>query len=298
MENINTRDQLEPYCLYGDDISVENIRAQLSTLGLVILPEYCQDQTSFAALNDSLASCYLDSPFGDRSRIAGEKNIQSVSIGKHPIDFHFEWGNLPFRPELLTFCCMAPPLDEGETTLVDSNKVLSALSAKSLALLQNSQLKYTDTLPSWVIDYYANKESMQNYFNGDFIQYLQSMSNYQISSINNDFVKTEFLTSAVTNAHFSNVPVIGGNVISSIYSDKSGQDSYSSRIQFSDDSDIPLALAEEIKTSMNANKLQINWRKGDAVLLDNTRFLHGRNRIIDAQRNILLASVYTNQNAA
>ncbi len=286
---------ITPYLLRDNEITPEIIVNQLKTHGLIVIPKYCDQPKRFSSLIDSLASCYLDSPFGDRTRVTGEQNIQSVSIGKHPIDFHYEWGNLPFRPELLTFCCIEPPVKEGETTLVDSNKVLQSLSEKSLQLLETNQLKYSDTLPSWIIDYYANKESMQSYFDGDFLGYLKAMDNYHINVVNEDFVKTEFFTSAISKAHFSGVPVIGGNVISSIYSDKGGQDSYSSKIQFADNSNIPQFVIDEIKTAMQTHKLEVSWQKGDVVLIDNTRFLHGRNRILDAKRNILLASAYTEQ---
>ena len=290
--------KLAQYRFDDREVNAEKLLARLSLNGLVLLPEMCSAKTAFSAFTDKLASCYLDSPFGDRARVTGEQNIQSVSIGKHPIDFHFEWGSLPFRPELLMFCCLEPPVKGGETILCDSNKILHSLSAESLNILQANQLKYTDTLPSWVIDYYANKENLQRYFKGDFVGYLKALDNYHIDAVNSDFVKTEFVTSAISKSYFSDVPVIGGNVNASVYSDKGGQESYSSKILFADNSPIPQFLLDEIKAAMEIHKLAVSWQKGDVVLIDNTRFLHGRNRILDAKRSILLASAYTDKVAA
>lgn len=290
--------KIENYYYTSSDLSTEKLMSQLASCGLVILPQICSEQLSFSQLTDQLASCYLDSPFGDRSRVSGEDNIQSVSVGKHPIDFHFEWGNLPFRPELLMFCCVEPPLKEGETILCDSSKVLDTLSAESLAILKNNQLKYADLLPAWIIDYYSNKKELQTQFQGDFLAYLHALENYQIDSVNDNFVKTEFTTSAISKAHFSDADVIGGNVLSSIYSSKGSQDGYTSSISFADNSPLPECLVTEIKEAMDKNKLEVQWQKGDVVLIDNTRFLHGRNRILDAKRSILLASAYTRQLAA
>lgn len=294
-QTVNTK--LSDYYLTRSEITATTILDQLAVNGLVIIPKYAVEQESFSTLLDSLATCYLDSPLGDRARITGEQNVQSVSIGKHPIDFHFEWGNLPFRPELLTFCCVEPPVQGGETILCDSNQVLHSLSSRSMKVLENNSLKYTDTLPSWIIDYYANKENLQRYFHGDFLKYLKSMDNYHIDDSNKDFIKTEYVTSAINTSHFSSLPVIGGNVLSSIYSDKGGQDSYASRIQFADNSIIPQFVLDEIKAAMDKHKLEVSWQKGDVVFIDNTRFLHGRNKIEDAKRSILLASVYTRASA-
>jgi hypothetical protein len=43
----------------------------------------------------------------------------------------------------------------------------------------------------------------------------------------------------------------------------------------------------QIKATSDAITLAVQWRAGDVLMLDNTRFMHGRNQILDgAERQI------------
>ena len=275
-------------------ISPNAVMEQLADKGLVVFPKHCLSEQDFSDFADKFSKCYLDSPFGDRKTMPGNSKLQSVSIGSHPIDFHFEWGNLPFRPELLMFCCMEPPISHGETLLCDSSEVIKELSPDSLAALANNKLKYIDMFPQWVINYYTANVNLNNYFNGGFLQYLQALPNYKIAKLNDDFMRTEFNTSAISKSFFSKEKkVLGANILTSIYGKSNNEDSYASNLTFDTGEEIPESIQNEIKQAMTKHQLAVKWQKGDVVLIDNTRFLHGRNAVLDSQRKILLLSAYT-----
>jgi hypothetical protein len=51
---------------------------------------------------------------------------------------------------------------------------------------------------------------------------------------------------------------------------------------FEDGQLVPDALANVVKDVSDQLSAPIQWRKNDIIILDNTRFMHGRNRITDA----------------
>ncbi len=51
-----------------------------------------------------------------------------------------------------------------------------------------------------------------------------------------------------------------------------------------DGSEIPDEIVDEIESVTNSLACQIMWQKNDLVMLDNTRFMHGRNSIGDPQK--------------
>ncbi len=286
---------LSAFHFHGENISKEAIKEQLKDKGLVIFPKHCLCEQSFSDFAGIFSQCYLDSPFGDRKTVPGNTKLQSVSIGNHPIDFHFEWGNLPFRPELLLFCCMEPPISHGETLLCDSSKIIDELSTETIDVLMSNKLKYMDVFPQWVMNYYRGKTKLNQYFNGDFLEYLQVLPNYQIEKLNEEFMQTKFETPSISHSFFSaENRVLGANILTSIYGKNNDDDGYASHLTFDNNEGISKFIQNEIKQAMSKHKLAIQWQKGDVVLIDNTRFLHGRNAIFDNQRKILLLSAYTN----
>lgn len=59
-------------------------------------------------------------------------------------------------------------------------------------------------------------------------------------------------------------------------------------IKFEDDSEISDEVMSELNEIAEKITTEISWRKGDILMIDNTRVLHGRRAFADDQRDIYI----------
>jgi hypothetical protein len=63
---------------------------------------------------------------------------------------------------------------------------------------------------------------------------------------------------------------------------------------FDDGSPIPDAIVREIEDAMASLTEEIAWQAGDLVMIDNTRFMHGRNPFPDKNRRLFSSLSFLN----
>jgi alpha-ketoglutarate-dependent taurine dioxygenase len=59
-------------------------------------------------------------------------------------------------------------------------------------------------------------------------------------------------------------------------------------VLFDDNSEIPDDLVSELNEIADKITTKISWKKGDILMVDNTRIMHGRRAFSDNQRDIYL----------
>ena len=64
------------------------------------------------------------------------------------------------------------------------------------------------------------------------------------------------------------------------------------RITWENGDDISLDIWDELKDVTERNTYSHFWKKGDIVVIDNTRVMHGRRRLDDQSRRIFGAQSY------
>lgn len=57
---------------------------------------------------------------------------------------------------------------------------------------------------------------------------------------------------------------------------------------FDDDSEIPDDIIAELNEIADKITMKISWQKGEIMMVDNTRIMHGRRAFSDNQRDIYL----------
>ena len=56
---------------------------------------------------------------------------------------------------------------------------------------------------------------------------------------------------------------------------------------FEDDSPVSDDLVAAVKTVSNQLTVAVKWQKNDVLMLDNTRFMHGRNQVLDLAKRYI-----------
>jgi alpha-ketoglutarate-dependent taurine dioxygenase len=215
-----------------------------------------------------------------REMINGDKTLLSVTGGKlhTAVPLHGEMYYRKQKPDIIWFYCASPALKDGETTICDGVQVYNELSDSTQELLHKKRLKYIRTYPADV---------WQRIYQTDDLNLVEKVchNNDTHLKLNPDHsITTEYVSSAIQKSRCGNHKVFINNILPVVAQEIAG--SNSSLVRLEDDSKIPDSVISEIKDVTERLTHLISWQKGDVVMIDNTRLLHGRRSFSDNQRDI------------
>ena len=215
-----------------------------------------------------------------REIINGDKTLLSVTGGKQnfPVPLHGEMYYRKQRPDIIWFYCATPALKDGETTVCDGIQVYNELSPSTQELFHQKRLKYIRTYPAdvWQKIYQTDDLSV--------VDKVCQENDMQLEVDGEQSITTNYVTSALQSSRGGEQKIFINNILPVIAQEEKGLKA--SLIRFEDDSKIPDQVINEIKTVTDRLTHLVSWQKGDILMVDNTRLLHGRRSFADNQRDI------------
>ncbi|MEH2178721.1 TauD/TfdA family dioxygenase [Nostoc sp.] len=243
---------------------------------------------------------------------SADKFIQLVDNGTGYVPPHCENAVSPFRPDVVWFCCAVPAAEDGETLFWDGVQVWKELSEQSKQLFLSKKLKF-------MFDF--NIDSWKLFFGSDTTidDAKRALSEFEgISYIVRDdqSIDMEYICSAVVKTRNSGEEAFANSIIPWYHKQGTWEkiksyllETYNSStfgklfgslpqflvtylqakpqtITFEDGSPITDVVMDEINTIINRLTGVIPWQTGDMVMIDNSRFLHGRRAFQDTRRQI------------
>jgi alpha-ketoglutarate-dependent taurine dioxygenase len=200
--------------------------------------------------------------------------IQIADEGTHSIAAHRENGSTPFVSDVLWFCCVLPAKDGGETLLWNGVRLWEHLSEPLKRLFYSKKIKYSRNIH---VDTWKEFLGLDSTIT-DVKQMLDNFEGVTYCIQEDDSIDMEYICSAVIKTNYDEQEAF---VNSLVY--EYGRE----RVTFEDGSPIPDTVIEEIKSVMDKFTEAIPWQAGDLVMIDNSKFLHGRPSFNDKNRNIL-----------
>jgi alpha-ketoglutarate-dependent taurine dioxygenase len=215
-----------------------------------------------------------------REMINGDKTLLSVTGGKQnfPVPLHGEMYYRKHKPDIIWFYCATPALTDGETTICDGIQIYDELSASTQKLFATQRIKYIRTYPA---------QAWQKIYQTDdltFVEKVCSDNDMQWSVNPERSITTKYVTSAIRESRDGNHKVFINNILPVVAQEQQGKNS--SLVRFEDDSKIPDEVISELKQVTAQLTYLVSWQKGDILMVDNTRLLHGRKSFSDTQRDI------------
>lgn len=209
-----------------------------------------------------------------RPYIDSDGFVHFVDAGIGGCPPHCEHAYSPFRPDLVWFCCAVPAAQGGETLFWDGVRVWEELSEETKQLFISKKIKYCHniTVDTWkrFMGSGATFADFKGMLNG-----LEGVS-YQIGE--NQSVSIEYVCSSVVKTQSGKQDAFANSILAL----------YPKAIAatFEDGSPIPDKVLNEILKVMGRLTGEILWQVGDLVMIDNSRFLHGRRAFKDSRRQI------------
>jgi alpha-ketoglutarate-dependent taurine dioxygenase len=241
------------------------------THGALLLRGFDVDMAAFRNLTRTLCanSVFNESP--GRELLDAENNIQTVNTGLEAFPLHPELSREPWKPDACFFWCMSPPTEGGETTVCDGVEVVKNLPADVRAAFENRRLLYRQMASPELLHYWfgtatPDDAALTNPPRGCPYKFARS----------NGGVMRYFSRPALHRPMFASEPAWGNFLL---FARAQGRRGFPA---FENGQPVPDPLVAHVKDVSDRLSAPIQWRRNDIIILDNTRFMHGRNRITDA----------------
>jgi hypothetical protein len=252
------------------DLPLPAVRETFKDAGALLFRGFPCSAATFKAFANLFVGRYLRDLGGSKSVDTVGDYVQSVLPVGNAQDLHCESARGPNPPDLLYFYCLRPARTGGETTFADGIEIWEELSAETRELFASKRLNFVELLPEaqWRV-------GLRLFFFAE-LDYI-NLAGTTFRFLRDGTMRMEFVTSAVRRTRWT-----GTN---SFTNSLTGP--YPGVARFEDGSEVPLDAMAEIKAVHGRVIDQVAWETGDLLMLDNSRFMHGRRAFTDAQREHL-----------
>jgi alpha-ketoglutarate-dependent taurine dioxygenase len=254
-----------------DHVDAAQIRALIEESGAVLLRGFATSVEGFAALGHALCSTSVFNESPNREMLGEGVVVQSVNLGADPFPLHPELAREPWRPDLAMFACLDPPSVGGQTNICDGIAIAENLPPGVRQALEGKRLFYIRPASRELLRYWLGTESP-----GDLLlasppagcpYWFRRAPDGIVRGFTRPALErplfdkrpsfANFLLFARDYLRIPRIPLLEGQV-------------------FDDD------MVDAIRSVARSLTYAHRWQQGDVILLDNSRFMHGRRAIADS----------------
>lgn len=247
------------------------VRQLIESEGALLLRGFATTLDGFAGLADRLCSAAVinESP----NRKALDRRIQSVNLGADPFPLHPEIAREPWRPDLAMFACIGVPSVGGQTTLCDGRAIVEALPDGLRRELEGRSLIYLQMASSAMLQFWLGSSDPSD----ELLASPPEQCPYFFRRVPDGIVRG-FKRPVFEPTIFQGVPAFANFLLFARDYLKL------ENIPLLDDGrPFPADWLDTIRSISRGLTYAHRWQQGDVLLADNSRFMHGRRAIGDAE---------------
>ncbi|SRR5579883_14911 len=245
--------------------------------GVLLFRDFATSVEIFTSFTNKFSQNFMDYTGGvfNRRIINGDSTVLSVNDFNCEIKLHGEMYYQKNIPLMLWFFCAHPAAQDGETVVCDGKQFFDELSQPLKELFSQKKLKYRG---------HIGKETWQKQYKTDDVRVVAQIcqSNDVDININEDeSIDIHYICSAIH-------PNRSGESMVFINSLLPAKNMSPNSVAFDDGSEIDNEVMLELNEIAAKIAVKICWEKGDILMVDNTRIMHGRRAFVDNTRDIYL----------
>ncbi len=240
------------------------IRNNFFKHGLIIFDNFKINPENFFLLTKRFTSAYANDAFRREIKF-DNKSLRSVDLGNKRVTLHSESSFTLTRPKIIWFMCITPPkkIEGGETTICDGQQLWNNLKIDTKIFFKKNPMIYSVKVK---IQNYNKKDKKKWYLNE--VGIYDEIIDY---SKNRIFFKNKQF--AVERNYFSNELVFANHLLSVKDEDQI------EKVFYGDNQKIPKEYLNDIIETSKKLTYSHKWKKNQIIMIDNYRFMHGRNKI-------------------
>lgn len=279
MPNIRLPEPGRPYVLVepsGEQQIADIDRSLIIDLykahGALLFRGFGVDVSDFRNFTQALCPTHVVNEIGGRLPIEPEHNIHTAASGVGAFPLHSELSREPWKPDVAFFGCLSAPTRGGTTTICDGIELARAMPKEVRQALMGRRLLYMvaawpELLQFWLGDSNPSDERLRNpppwcpfqfdRSDGIVVRYFSRPVLHR-PMFSDELAFANFLLFARFKLNLRDYPLLD------------------------DGKPVPEPWLQAIKAAGDQVAAEVVWQAGDMLMLDNTRFMHGRTPITDA----------------
>ncbi len=259
------------------------IREDLARDGWTLLRCFQPDLGGFADLVSTLCRRVTFDP----ARNNATDKTQMVDAGLGPIGLHIENGNTPRCPDIVCFYAERAAFEGSQTTICDGMAVWDAFDAARKARWSQKMTVERDLPEAIWKRYLANEHPAisrpEEVTMAHVLQFQQAVPGQGFDLHDDGSLTYRLVLDPVRGSVFGGARRGFANAVLG-----PSHNYQPPRYTLADGAPVTPDEIEEIREIAEEFTHEINWQDGDIAVLDNTRVMHGRRAIADANRNLFI----------
>jgi alpha-ketoglutarate-dependent taurine dioxygenase len=273
------------------DCDPSRVREGLKEAGVVVIRAGASHE-DFETLSDRLMTPVVHHSTSmaiERDPVSADATTATVNKGMDYIPLHREASYAPGCPGLLMLYCVNPADEGGETFVCDGVELVESLPAATRDFVKDAVLKWSwrSGPERWMATLgAASKEEAEARLK--FIEKRLPDWEKLEAEFDGDTLAGVFQTLCVIPTRWGGHRSFCNSLLIYHYRDTSPH--YPKTLYtptLGDGSPFPSDVLEEITGLAEGRTHELTWETGDILLVDNSRFMHGRRAFTDTNRRIL-----------
>ena len=225
----------------------------------------------------------------ERDAVSADATTSTVNKGMDYIPLHREASYAPGCPDLLMLYCVRPPDESGETFVCDGVELVEAMPTATRDFVKDVVLKWSwrSEPERWKAMLGASsKEEAKARLN--LIEKRLPPHEKLEAEFDGDTLEGVFQTLCVIPTKWGGLRAFCNSLLIYHFRDTSP---FYPKTQYTptlgDGSPFPTDVLQEITELAEERTHDLTWQAGDILIVDNSRFMHGRRAFTDTNRSIL-----------
>ncbi|MEV7228253.1 TauD/TfdA family dioxygenase [Polymorphospora sp. NPDC051019] len=268
----------------------DTVLATLARHGAALLRDGGWRRETFVRLGDALMTPLpYDGAFHDERDVVGDDpTTTTVTRGTRGMPLHREASYAPGSPDLLTFLCERPAADGGGTTLCDGVALLAALPEPVRERFEQMEITWESRMSTaaWQQMFGTTDRATAQGLLRRWEPYLRPWESIHVD-FTDEVMTTGFGTRCTPPTRFGAVPAF----CNSLFISRPRDDEYrDQRLRVRTPAGTPVDddLVATAAAAAADLTVTVPWQAGDILLVDNSRYLHGRQAFQDTGRAVLV----------
>ena len=259
------------------DVDPSQIVSLYKAHGALLLRGFGADIPQFRNFARQFCSTSVVNESPGRQPIDPDYNVHSVDAGTGPFNLHPELSREPWKPDAAFFACFSAPRRGGATTICDGVALVREMPEEVRRGLEGRRL--LQVKPTWpaLLEFWLGSPNPSD----ECLANPPAWCPYQFRRIE-DVVVRYFSRPALHRPMFIDAPAFGNFLLFARFNHN--------RIGYpllDNGQAVPDPWLEAIRATGERLKVEIAWQNGDVLMLDNTRFMHGRTAIEDPGERLI-----------
>lgn len=259
------------------DIAPAQVIDLYKTHGALLMRGFGADVENFHLFSRQFCATSVINESPGRRPIDPENNIHTVDGGTGAFSLHPELSREPWKPDAAFFGCLSPPSQGGATTICDGVALVREMPDEVRRGLEGRRLLHVK--PTWpaLLEFWLGAADPSD----ERLANPPAHCPYQFRRIDGDVVLF-FTRPALHRPMFIDAPAFGNFLLFARFNNNTRDYPLLDNGQ-----PVPESWLQAIKAAGDRLSTAVSWQRGDVLMLDNTRFMHGRTPILDASERLI-----------